>query len=104
MKKDMSEDSEKWVEEILTSMQGSKKAYPSSDLFVKIERRIDNKEGKVLFSSFNVTAIAATAILVLFNIIAIQQYKMKNESSANYSVMANHNYNESIISNYKIYE
>jgi len=96
------EDNESRFDDIFESMKGSRRAKPSSDLFAKIEAQIDNPEAKVIPMTFRRLAAAAAVLLLLMNGLVLQQFA-QNESFAGDQVTSK-NADQSLISNYKIYE
>lgn len=98
----MNQDKEQWFENILSSMQGSKKAQPSADLFAKITEEICSTK-TVVFPMHTIKRFAAAAaLLVLVNASAILYCYNTNLSESENGV-ANSN-SDKLISTFLIYE
>lgn len=66
-------DENKWVEDILNSMDEAGRAYPADSLYQKIERRIEvpfTKGRTIPLSTFSAAA-ASIVLLVIVNVIAL---------------------------------
>ena len=100
MKKDNKENE---FESIFESMRGSQRAKPNTDLFAKIEARIDAPQAKVVSRNFRVLAAAAAAMLLVMNIFVIQQFSQGMGAFTGQQVVSEVS-DQSLISNYKIYE
>ena len=79
----MSKDRDKWIEGIMCSMEGARKATPPADLFERISRRIDKPESKPVTTGQWRLAIAAAILLVLLNIAALQKAGSGNTKAEN---------------------
>lgn len=99
----MDENKKNWIEGVMGSLSGSRRAKPGSDLFSKIETKLLQKETS-LVSRNQWRVVAAAAVLLLFlNTIALTQYSklipLNSEEWNAYGVEKT-----SIISDYKLYE
>lgn len=94
---------EKWIEAVMTSMEGSQRAAPTADLFSKIESLIDGVEEKnVPVRQWRMIAIAASLVLVL-NVFALRQFSGSYVSAAGDYLQEGES-NQQLISDFKIYE
>ena len=97
----MQDEQNKWVDEVMNSLQGMRAAEPPADLFETIEARIDGAGAKVISLQQMRWGIAIAAVLLLFNFIAIRSYTVNNNDGYAYT----ESYEGSqLVSDYKIYE
>ncbi|MEM9833202.1 MAG: hypothetical protein AAF944_21390 [Bacteroidota bacterium] len=97
------ENQEKWIEDVLGSMNKSERARPKPDLFTKIEQQLD-KEGAIAVPIlWRRVAAAAAVLLLMLNGLAIQQFSQSNELVPG-EVTLEDTYQQSLISDYKIYD
>lgn len=100
----MEEDKDKWIEDVLGSMQGSQRAKPNPELYEKIERQLEAPETKIVpMRQWRYAAVAAVLVLV-FNAFALRQVVQTNDFSVGEMVVSSDDSGQSLISNYKIYE
>lgn len=100
---EMKQDKEKWAEEVLGSMQGSSRAIPDTGLYARIVDQIEAPGAKrIPMRQWTMAAAAAVLILVL-NVVTLKQYIGSN-SQQSVEVVADNTYEQSLISNYKIYD
>lgn len=93
-------DKEQQFDDILNSMKGSKRAKPRQDLFAAIQSEIQKPIVKVLTMS-QIRAVAAVGLLlVTLNVYAFSSF-YTDESLSENELVEN---DESLISNYQIYE
>ncbi|MFK7950734.1 MAG: hypothetical protein AB8G11_24320 [Saprospiraceae bacterium] len=93
---------EQQIDAILNSMNGSKRAKPRPELFVQIQNKIRKPVVKILTMN-QIRAIAAVGLLlVTLNVYAFSSFYLNESLSENALVMQGDN--ESLISNYQIYE
>ncbi|MEL6987147.1 MAG: hypothetical protein AAGK97_04890, partial [Bacteroidota bacterium] len=60
----MKKDKERWKDEILSSMKGSKRAKPAQDLFQKIENQLERLEYKIIsIKQWNIAAAIAIVLI-----------------------------------------
>lgn len=91
-------NSEKKIEEILLSMEGSSRAKPNGALFSKIEERLSPKTVRML-----PLQIAASIAFLILNGYAFQQIASSHQSDG-YSSGVNESSNIELVTNYKLYE
>ncbi|RMD72503.1 MAG: hypothetical protein D6818_06360 [Bacteroidetes bacterium] len=92
-------DKEKWIEEVLHSMDDAARAQPPADLFARIEARIES-EGKV--RSLRIgrwQAIAAAVLILLLNVLALRQAMRSNATATDARLYQAH-----LVNDLKIYE
>ena len=98
----MNKNNEQQVNDILNSMKGSERAKPQLELFAQIQDKIQQKTITIL-PMYQLRVAAAVGLLVLtLNIYAFRTCFLNEISSGNELVMDATN--ESLISNYQIYE
>ena len=96
-------EKEKWIEDVMKSIDGSQRASPSADLFSKIESLIDSAEAKIVpVRQWRMIAVAATLVLVL-NVFALRQVSRTYASTAGDYYTEGGSYQQ-LISDFKIYE
>jgi hypothetical protein len=98
----MQEKNEDWFDEVFSSMRGHIKASPPNDLFEKINRQINTKEGKIINLRRMSISGAAAAVILIINVFTLYNYTQTstNQSVENVSDV----YDQSLISPYQIYE
>ncbi len=96
-------NSERWTENVLSSMQRNKKVSPSRDLFNDIQRRIDQTEIRVLPFSQSLAGVAAAVLLLAFNFFAVNPYSVF-ENNPRAIVSDETASAPELISDFKIYE
>lgn len=94
---------ERWIEEVLDSTKGIKRARPKADLFAKIEQRIRKVEAKIIPLRRLQIAAAAAVVLMVLNVVTLSQYvdSTKNEASELTEIEKS---NQPLISNFNLYE
>lgn len=97
------ENSEKWMEEVLGSMRGSKEVMPSRDLFAAIESRIDQPEGRILSFSQKMLSMAAAILLICLNVFAMNAYGIFEDDNT-VVVSSEPRLGSELFSDFKIYE
>ena len=95
-------DKEKWIDEVLSSMEGSQRAQPRPELYKKIEGKLLAEKGSVV--QFNQWKYAAAAVLVLLINTTALMYYSQNSRLINEEVVAADVYDQSLISMSQIYE
>ncbi len=96
-------DSEKWMDDVLGSMEGSKTVAPSRDLFANIQSRIEAREVRVIPFPQRIMGIAAAVLLLSLNIFAMNAYGFFENDSA--AIVSNESSETTeLISDFKIYE
>lgn len=97
------EDSEKWMEEVLGSMQGSKTVAPTRDLFIDIQKRIEDTNVRVIPFPQRIIGIAAAILLLCLNIFAMNAYGFFENDHT--EIVSNEGSGASeLMSDFKIYE
>jgi len=96
-------DKEKWMDEVLQSMEGSQRAKPKLELFSKIENQILAPQGKVIQFNQWKYAAAAAVLIFLVNTSALMYFN-QNVGLTNEDVTITDAYNQSLISMSQIYE
>lgn len=102
----MKEDKEKWITEVTTSMVGSRRAQPDSDLFAKIEGRIDGdsgKSGKVVPFKQRRLAVAAAVVLLIVNVLTIRHFS-KNQDVTEAQYSQSEGAASTLISSFQLYD
>lgn len=96
-------ENKQWIESVINSTRGMKRAKPQSDLFAKIERRIQRVEAKIIpFRRLQIAAAAAVLLMVL-NVTALSQYAKYAESEEQ-ELSEMEQSEQSLISNFNLYE
>lgn len=98
----MSDEQEKWMEEVFHSMKGSQRAKPEPVLFTRIEDQITASKHTVISLRQWRYAVAAAAMVLLVNAAALLYYNQYTPVSQE-EVLLLDVYGESLISNYQIY-
>ena len=98
----MSDEKEKWMEDVFHSMKGSHPAKLTSALFSDIEDRIDFSIKEISLHQWKYTAAAAIFIL-LVNITALI-YHSQSKSIDTAKASMESSYKELLISSFQIYE
>ncbi|GLR18277.1 hypothetical protein [Portibacter lacus] len=99
----MKNDKEKWVNDVLNSMEGSRRAKPSPELFDQILQEIDRPETQVLTMPHWSRIAAVAALLIMGNVFAVQQISQSRYSDLS-EVSSSDSDNYMLVSDYKIYE
>lgn len=95
---------DKWIEEIFDSLEGIKRAKPDINLYATIENQLFSEESKVIpINRLRIAAVAAILIL-LINVISLKVYTYSSNSANTVESQTSNNYNQQLISNFKIYE
>ena len=97
----MQDEQEKWVNEVMDSLQGMQRVEPPVDLFESIEARINKLKGKVIPMRQIRWSIAIAAVLLLLNMVAIRSYTVKNNDGYASVEMTG---DTQLVSDFKIYE
>jgi hypothetical protein len=97
----MQDEREKWVDEVMNSLQGMRAAEPPADLFEAIQTGINKPKAKVIPLRQLRWSIAIAAVLLLLNVIAIRSYaNNKDDGFASLEEFGG----SPLVSDYKIYE
>lgn len=75
-------DENRWVEDVLNSMEGAAKARPAEDLYGKIERRISvpfTKGRTISLTTFSAAA-ASIVLLIILNMMALTGNSRKQDN------------------------
>lgn len=97
----MKGEKEKWIEDVLTSMEGSQRALPSDSLFDRIESKVsENTQGKIIPLSLIRVAAAAIILLIAMNFLAMKHFRSVNTKSSEGAGV----YSNLLISDFNIYE
>ncbi|MEM8524168.1 MAG: hypothetical protein AAGG68_05980 [Bacteroidota bacterium] len=99
----MSDEKEKWMEEVFQSMSGGQRAKPRLELFSKIENQITFSKAKIVSLRQWKLAAAAAAFILLINTATLIYYNQSNQMNEE-EVAVVDTYEESIINFYQIYE
>lgn len=100
----MNDNKEKWIEEVFQSMKGRQRAKPRPEVFTNIKEQIALSETKVArMFQWRYAAVAAVLVLAL-NIFTLRHYFQNNQLQDNEMLVSSKNYDQSLITNYKIYE
>ncbi len=94
---------EKWKEEVINSMKGSRRAVPPPDLLARIEANIDASQARVFPIRRWSYVVAAALLLILLNVFAMRQMMLTNTSSGIEQVAGN-DAEQILISNFNLYE
>lgn len=94
-------EKDKWIDDVLVSINNLERAKPSANLFARIENELDNDSVEVIpIYKIRFAAVAA-AILLMFNVFSIYNYVLTSETT---SIDLSVENNQELISNYNIYE
>ena len=95
----MKNDQEKWINDVLGSMQGSTRAQPNPELFSKIENQLSLSEERIIPMYRLRIAAAAAVVLLILNGFTVQYYLKQSNSPAEEVIVG-----QSLLSNYTLYE
>lgn len=93
---------EQQIDAILNSMNGSKRAKPRPELLAQIQKKIRQPVAKILTMNQLRAVAAAAVLLVTLNVYAFSSLYSNEALSENELVLQGDD--ESLISNYQIYE
>ncbi len=97
----MQDEREKWMDEVMGSLQGMRAAEPPVDLFEAIEVRISKPKAQVIPMRQLRWSIAIAAVLLLLNAVAIRSYATNQDDGfASVEEFGG----SPLVSDYKIYE
>lgn len=99
----MKADKDKWKDDVLNSMKGSRRAVPPPGLLAKIEAEIGAPEARVIPMRQWSYAVAAALLVLLLNVFAMRQIVQTNARSTTEQVAGN-DAEQVLISNYNLYE
>ena len=100
----MNDERDKWIDNVFQSMKGSPRAKARPELFSIIKNQINVSEAKVVSLRQRRYALTAVVLILILNVFALRQFIHNiNLRDSEMYVLTQSN-NESIISNYKIYE
>ncbi|MBW1299019.1 hypothetical protein [Aquimarina litoralis] len=97
----MDKEKEKWMEDILQSMNSSKRAAPRPELFQKIKNEFTNQKVAFITLTQWKLAIAAAIVVLCMNSTAIYYIAYKQPDDKN--VTFSDTYNKALIESYQIY-
>lgn len=99
----MENEQEKWVNEVMDSLQGMQRAAPPVDLFEAIEAQITKPRGKGKIIPMRQIrwSIAIAAVLLLLNVVAIRSYTVNNNTGY---ASVDFTGDTQLVSDFKIYE
>lgn len=97
----MKDEKEKWIEEVLVSMEGSQRATPRTGLLEEIEEQLFSDEAKVVSSKQWRLAMTAAAVVLIINIFSFYQIAQNQNSS---KLVIEDAQSQSLLSNYKLYD
>jgi hypothetical protein len=97
----MRDEREKWVDEVMGSLQGMQAAEPPADLFDAIVVRINKPKAQVIPLRQLRWSIAIAAVLLLLNAVAIRSYAVSNNDGF---VSVEEFGGSQLVSDFKIYE
>lgn len=89
---------EEWANEVLNSLNGMKRAEPSTDLFDKISAKLPKNEAKIIPLK-RLRWVAAAACLFIAVNVYVFNYQIKNKQEVSYSQTST----STLLSNYSIY-
>lgn len=98
----MQKEQEKWVENVMNSLQGMQAAQPPADLFTSITSKLNQPEAKVIPLRRIQLSIAVASILLLLNAFALQMYAQNGRAISSEIVAEDSSLQ--LMSNFKIYE
>jgi len=99
----MENDKEKWMDDVLNSMQGSQRAQPKSSLYAQIENKLDTPTTDII-PIYQWRTIAASAILLfILNFYAAYEFN-QSQPLNNTEIESDDMYNYQVITDYNIYE
>jgi hypothetical protein len=76
-------EQEKWINEVIGSLNKLETPTPSPELFAKIEDKINNRGTKVISMKSAIAIAASITLLAVFNIWSIQKSNNSISKSAN---------------------
>jgi len=94
---------EEWTDDILRSMEGSRRAKPRPELLKKIQASLSGHSTPVIQLVPWRSALVASALLLLINITAVYTYVQSNKKPSNQNLLAEA-YSESLISSFQFYK
>lgn len=97
----MDQKKEKWMDDVFTSMQGSKRATPKPELFTEISNQFTDWKAANSWIQWKYAAVAAVFVL-LMNSTALMYY-IRQQQANHKSVQTLHPYHTSVTSSYQIY-
>ena len=94
-------DKEKWIDNIMESLEGSERARPDDALFDKIEQRVMHPETRIIpLGRVRVAAVAAV-LLLMINGLVINEYLTNDVTDDINLAEVGDGYD--LLSNYEIY-
>ena len=99
----MKDENEKWIDDVINSMNGSQKAKPSAGLSNRINNQINNHSAKIISMDHWRISISAAVVIFILNIFVMQKYLTVNDLS-NSPISLEENTSDQIISDYKLYD
>lgn len=97
----MDKKKEQWMEDVFTSMQGSKRAIPKPELFSEITYQFKNWEVIDFRTQWRFATIAAIFVLLINSTVLI--YYIRQQKANNKSVQSMGLYHKLVTSSYQIY-
>lgn len=97
------QESDRWVEDIFSSMEGSSRAIAPDHLLSKIQAKIEDTQPAKVRKLSLVYAVSAACVILLINMLAIHQISQSN----NESELVTDSYSDNatqLISDFNIYE
>ena len=99
----MEKEKNKWIEEVFESTKGMQRARPNPALFSKIRKDIYGEKAKVIQLPQLGRAIAAAVLILILNVFVVIEYT-KADQIAETATAIDQPSNQSILSNYNLYE
>ena len=101
----MNNKTDKWIDDVLGSMEDSRRASPNPNVLHKIHQEINaGQHASIVQMSQWRYAIAATLLILMMNLVAVQWYRSHNVGGATGQTAISDTYGTSLITSYQIYE
>ena len=98
----MNVDKEKWKDDVLDSLKGSKRAHLNPNLYAKIEQQVYFPESEVIKMHQWRMAVAAAVLFLFLNVFSMNQF-VKSSQAQTDEISMEIASSEQIISNYNLY-
>ncbi len=99
----MEKDRQEWIDGVLNSVKGSRRAKPRADLFAQIESNLDAPEVRIIPINQWRISVAAAVLLLVLNVFVLQQYT-QNQSINTSEFVTGDSSEQNLVSNYNIYD
>ncbi len=93
-------DQEQWINDVLGSMKGSRRAQPQTTLFAQIQHQLDKPEARIISARQWRVAAAAAILLLSLNGFALRAYVQSTSTE----IAQEQRSSEQLLSDFSIYE